>query len=282
MSDYRQIDGLRTISGSFDRFLIDQFGVLHDGVRPYDGAIDCLMNLKAHGKCVVLISNSGKRAIENSARLVQFGFPRGSFDDVVTSGEVAWQGIASLEFGVPFVPGNRMFLVGHDDHDYGFEKLGIVRVENPATADFIMIAASSAPKMSLGQYGELLSGGAAAGIPALCCNPDRLMLTSAGPQPSAGEIAWLYRQAGGEVTFVGKPYPAIYAAAARQSPAFPPARTVAIGDSVEHDIAGGNGAGMATALVRTGLSARPGDDWLKREIQKCGAVLDFVLPGLRW
>lgn len=266
----------------FDLFMIDQFGVLHDGVRPYRGAIECLASLKSRGKRVVLLSNSGKRAGANIARLADLGFSRELFDRVVTSGEVAWHGIADHSFGTPFLPGKSMFVVGHDDHDYGFEKLGVEVVQDAAAADFIMIAASRAPKLSLDQYGKILAGAAAADIPALCCNPDRLMLTAFGVQPSAGEIASLYRKLGGSVTFVGKPYPAMYAFALNQCPLGEPARTLAIGDSIEHDICGGFKANLATALVRTGLSHDLSDEELSNRLTAHGAVPDFVLPGLYW
>lgn len=282
MGGYRSIDGLGAISENFDLFLIDQFGVLHDGIRPYDGAIECLTNLKANGKAVVLLSNSGKRATANMARLLEFGFPAGSFDHVVTSGEVAWNGILKRTFGPPFVPGNRVFLVGHDDHDYGLDEIELSPVEDSAAADFILIAASRAPRFSLAQYRDLLAEAAACNVPALCCNPDRMMLTAAGLQPSAGEIASLYRELGGKVTFVGKPYPAIYAAAKNRYPRNQPARTLAIGDSIEHDIRGGQNAGLPTALVLTGLSAQLSDDQLHREAARHGAIADFVLPCLRW
>ncbi len=282
MGDYRSIDGLGAITESFDLFLIDQFGVLHDGVKPYDGAIECLKNLKAKGKSVVLLSNSGKRATANISRLLEFGFPGASFDHVVTSGEVAWQGILDRTFGPPFVPGNRVFLVGHDDYDYGLDEIGLVPVEDSAAADFILIAASRAPKFSLAQYRDSLAAAAVCNVPALCCNPDRMMLTPAGLQPSAGEIAALYRELGGKVTFVGKPYPAIYAAARKRYPRSKTARTLAIGDSIEHDIRGGQNAGLPTALVLTGLSAQLSDDQLHKEAARHGAIADFVLPGLLW
>ena len=282
MTEYRKIGGLSALADQFDLFLIDQFGVLHDGVNPYRGAAECLAKLKANDKSVVLLSNSGKRAAANIARLADFGFSRELFDDVVTSGEVAWQGIASQTLGTPFVPGSRIFVVGHDDHDYGFQELGMRLVEDPAEADFVMIAASSAPKMSLSQYGEILAGAAARGIPALCCNPDRLMLTAAGFQPSAGEIASLYRSLGGKVTFVGKPYPAMYAFARNRFPHGGSARTLAIGDSIEHDICGGFNAYLATALVRTGLSHDLDDDELSKSLAAFEAAPDFVLPGLCW
>lgn len=282
MPGYQKISGLSALVERFDVFMIDQFGVLHDGKAPFAGTIDCLEKLKANGKGVILLSNSGKRAVDNISRLAHLGFSRDLFDDVVTSGEVAWQGIVDHSFGAPFVPGSRMFVVGHDDHDYGFEKLGVRLVDDPTAADFILIAASLAPRMSLEQYREILSEAAAAAIPALCCNPDRLMLTTAGLQPSAGEIASLYARLGGEVRFVGKPYPAMYAFALKQLSPFDSARTLAIGDSIEHDVCGGFNANLSTALVRSGLCHSLSDDALATTLAAWDACPEFVLPGLLW
>ena len=282
MPGYQKISGVSALVERFDLFMIDQFGVLHDGTAPYDGTIDCLEKLKANGKGVILLSNSGKRAVDNISRLAHLGFSRELFDDVVTSGEVAWRGIVDHSFGAPFVPGSSMFVVGHDDHDYGFEKLGVRLVDDPLAADFILIAASLAPRMSLEQYREILSEAAAAGVPALCCNPDRLMLTTAGLQPSAGEIASLYARLGGEVRFVGKPYPAMYAFALKQLSPFDPARTLAIGDSIEHDVCGGFNANLSTALVRSGLCHALSDDALTTKLAALDASPEFVLPGLLW
>ena len=128
-----------------------------------------------------------------------------------------------------------MFLVGHEDYDYEFESIGIKLVADPAASDFIMIAASRAPKMSLDQYGAMLAAAASSGIPALCCNPDRLMLTTEGLQPSAGEIAVYYERLGGRVVFVGKPYESMYAFAKRLTRAPDAVRRIAIGDSIDHE-----------------------------------------------
>jgi hypothetical protein len=68
MASYRSIIGLAALADHFDVFYIDQFGVLHDGVRPYSGAIECLAKLKKLDKRVVLLSNSVKRAAANIAR----------------------------------------------------------------------------------------------------------------------------------------------------------------------------------------------------------------------
>jgi HAD superfamily hydrolase (TIGR01459 family) len=282
MAQYRTAEGLSALADEFDEFLIDQFGVLHDGMRPYQGATECLARLKELGKNVVLLSNSGKRVDANIFRLADLGFERTLFDQVVTSGEVAWQGIADGTFGQPFLSGKRMFLVGHENYDYGFQNIGIKLVADPAASDFIMIAASRAPKMSLDQYRSMLAAAAASGIPALCCNPDRLMLTSEGLQPSAGEIAIHYERLGGKVVFVGKPYGAMYAFAKRQARPREAVRSLAIGDSIEHDIQGGHRAGLKTVLVLTGLSSGLADEKLDKRLAHYGTAPDFVMPGLVW
>lgn len=282
MGSYRSVAGLVAIADNFDVFYIDQFGVLHDGIRPYSGAIECLAKLKKLGKQVVLLSNSGKRAAANIARLVEMGFVGDLFDNVVTSGEVAWEGISKGEFGQPFVAGKKMFLLGHEGYDYGYERIGIETVSEAADADFVMIAASRAPRLTLEQYGELLASVAATGVPALCCNPDRLMLTTEGFQPSAGEIAALYERLGGKVVFVGKPYGTMYSFAKRHIQGSEVSPSIAIGDSIEHDIAGGRKAGLATALVLTGLSSGLTDLEVQERVAYHNSVPDFVMPGLAW
>jgi ribonucleotide monophosphatase NagD (HAD superfamily) len=58
---------------------------------------------------------------------------------------------------------------------------------------------------------------------------------------------------GRKVTWIGKPYPDIYRYALEVIGN--PKRVLCIGDSAEHDVAGGRGAGLDTLLVRTGVSA---------------------------
>jgi hypothetical protein len=41
MFTYSSIPGLETIAAEFDLFLIDPFGILHDGEKRYDGSVQC-------------------------------------------------------------------------------------------------------------------------------------------------------------------------------------------------------------------------------------------------
>src|SRR3546814_12878452 len=83
------VAGLGALAPRYDVFLLDQFGVLHDGTTAYPGAIDCLEALQAAGKRSIVLSNSGQRSAPNRERLARLGVPPGLYEDLVTSGEVA-------------------------------------------------------------------------------------------------------------------------------------------------------------------------------------------------
>ena len=252
-----RINGLAEIAANFDGMLIDQFGVIHDGATLYPGTLRVLSELKDLGLPVAVLTNSGKRAEANRQRLVKMGIPRDHFVDAISSGEVAY---ASLSV-------KKAFLIGKDGEDYGFD--GITFVSDPKEAEVILILGSNAPRVSLDQYGKQLEG---LTLPAICCNPDKLMITPQGLFPAPGAIAALYEEMGGKVTWIGKPYPTIYREAARLIGN--PQRILCIGDSAEHDVAGGRGAGFATLLVMQGVSAghdpatlSPAPDYLMESFQ---------------
>ena len=233
-----RIKGLAEIATQYDAMLIDQFGVIHDGQKLYPGTREVLAALHALKIPVIVMTNSGKRAAANVTRLVEMGVPRAQFEDAVSSGEVAFRGLRSA----------KAFIIGKRGEEYGFES--IEQVSNPADADEILILGSNAPETSLEDYRSLLQD---VKLPALCCNPDKFMLTPQGLQPAPGSIAALYEGMGGKVTWIGKPYPSIYLYAMELLNQ--PKRVLCIGDSAEHDVAGGRDAGLTTLLVQQGISA---------------------------
>jgi HAD superfamily hydrolase (TIGR01459 family) len=122
-------------------------------------------------------------------------------------------------------------------------------VARPQDADVLLILGSNAPQTSLDDYALLLKG---LTIPAICCNPDKLLITATGLWPAPGAIASVYEKLGGKVQWIGKPYRMIYDHALKLIGR--PRRVLCIGDSAEHDVAGGRGAGLSTLLVTTGVS----------------------------
>ena len=273
---------LAELIDAFDIFFLDQFGTLHDGHQPYDGAVAALRHIRAGSKRIVLLSNSGKRASANAARLQALGIPPDCYDRLITSGEVAWQMLSAGRLDLPQGRGGplRCLLLERNGDGSSIEGLGFEAVDGGADADLVMIAGSEGDRLSLADYRQRLAPAADRKAPALCTNPDTVMLTASGPAFGSGRIAEMYAELGGAVTWIGKPYPDIYSAALEAIGATPADRILCIGDSVEHDIAGARAAGLASALVvGTGILAGLSPAEREAAYARHQATPDFLLPS---
>jgi HAD superfamily hydrolase (TIGR01459 family) len=278
----RRIAGLEAVLDAFDVFLVDQFGVLHDGRSAYPGAIAALRRIKAAGKRIGLVSNSAKRSAPNRERLHALGFAADDYDAFVTSGEVGHMMLASGALAQLFGAAPRCHIVSAGGDASIVSGTAFEAVERPERADVILIAGSEAPRVTMDHYRALLGPAAAAGVPAVCLNPDRRMLTPHGLAFAPGAIADAYADMGGAVTFVGKPHAEIYDLTLDQLGAGRGARILCCGDSVEHDVAGGAGIGAATLLTLGGIHAGVDDAALSALYATHGARPDFVAPAFRF
>jgi len=280
----RRVPAIEALADRYSLFLFDQFGVLHDGTRAYPGCSETLAALRAADRRIGVITNSGKRAVYNRTRLAGFGFDETLIDIVVSSGEVAWSwlsgsndGLASSSLPRSPLPsrsasaraveagaGLRVLVVARGD-DRGFvEQLPLVESDEAETCELVLIAGCEPEKLTLDDYRERLAPAARREVPALCTNPDQVMLLGEGRTGfAAGAVADAYAALGGPVTRIGKPFPAIYAHALALA-GVTPAETLCIGDSVEHDVAGARAAGCHSLLVRTGIHAGATDTELER------------------
>ena len=277
-----EIPGLSSLIDRYDAFFLDQYGVLHDGSAPYPGALDCLEKLSVAGKQVVILSNSGKRAAENEARMARLGFDVSRWNLFLSSGEAAWRIFAQALADGRIISSAKCYLISRDNDRSAVSSLDLESAADPGIADIILISASEGDRRDLAYYKRLLKGAAAKRTPCYCTNPDRVMLTPDGPKFGAGRIAELYESLGGDVTYIGKPYAAIYDAALSAAGSPSRDRVLCVGDSVEHDIAGAAGAGLGSALVRTGIGTAKSGVELTRDYKTFGARPDFVLPGFIW
>ena len=91
MTQIRNIEHLSKIIDQYDLFIIDQWGVLHNGKSGYKHAIKCIKKLVTSQKKLIIISNSSKRKNTTIDRLPKLGFDKNNFVEVLTSGEMVWQ-----------------------------------------------------------------------------------------------------------------------------------------------------------------------------------------------
>ena len=281
------IAGLREIADRFDHVLLDQWGTVHEGKAVFPEARDCIRTLRAAGKRVVILSNSGKRSDDNAERLAKLGLPADEHDGVLTSGEVVWRGLQERA-APPFDQlGRRALLIGSNVLSM-IDGLDVVAVTNPMRAEFIWLASLDETNANPEAWRDDLEGFAARGLPMLCANPDLTMFTSKGLLPAPGALARLYAELGGTVHYIGKPHAAIFAAALRQLGDPRPERVLVLGDSLDHDVEGGRRAGMLTALITSGVHGKA-----MAEVHDMSAAIrdlagdpkrtpDWAIPRLTW
>ncbi len=266
----------------FDGIVLDQWGVLHDGTAPYPHAINCLAALKAAGLRLAVLSNSGKRAAPNLARIAGMGFDPTLFDAVMTSGEALWRDVAEGRVAARvFHPVERA--VG----DAAAWAAGLdVRLSDTLEEADAVLLMGLPDDAATESYTSLLSAARRRGLPVICTNPDRASPRADGAQVvSPGALAHDHAAQGGAVQFYGKPHLPVFRAV-ELALGLPAARLLMVGDSLEHDIAGARAAGWSTAFVEGGLHAAA---FAEAEPQRALARLvsaeaapapDFSLPEL--
>lgn len=85
----RYIDAIRDLTDDHDVFLLDMWGVMHNGSKPYKGVLETIKKLKEAGKEMIILSNSSKRTDSSIKMLRNLGFDPNDFCQILTSGEVS-------------------------------------------------------------------------------------------------------------------------------------------------------------------------------------------------
>jgi len=248
------LDGLRALHANYQGFLLDLWGVTHNGERLFDGVLPCLEQLHAHNKAVIFLSNAPRRAPSIRQQLTAFGIPRALYQDVVSSGEVAWSFLKqkSQNLGPYATWGNTFYHIGPARDTNVYEDLPLTKTDTIDAADFILNSGPSRNESTVADYHELLQRAHASNTPMICLNPDLEVLRGTQRVICAGALAQYYQSIGGTVTFHGKPYPDVYDHTCRLLD-MPANSLLAIGDSLRTDIAGAHSYGIDSILVLSGI-----------------------------
>jgi HAD superfamily hydrolase (TIGR01459 family) len=255
MANTKFCQGISDISDSYTGFIIDTWGVLHDGEKVFESAVDCLKELKARNKFVLLMSNSEKDAVQTSAELKKLGLPDGLYNEILTSGELLKQGIEKQNDGIFTGLGKTCFLVGGERSRNFLKGISVDVVEKIESASFLFISGWDDLKPDIEAYEDVLREAVRRRIKVLCVNPDGRALQSIQFSAGPAMIAKRLQELGGVVQMIGKPYKPIYHHAIKilhQNDIYP-GQTVMVGDSMGHDIIGGALVNMDTCLVKNGV-----------------------------
>lgn len=250
----RFLDGFAEIAGDYDGFICDLWGVVHDGVEPIAGAPECLQQLEATGKRVVLLTNAPRRSSAIIAQLRNMGISDTHYDGVMSSGEAVHLMLRDRPDDWYRAAGTRMFYIGPDRDLNVVTGLDITRVEDPADATFILNTGPDhlVDPAAAAEWDPMLARCAEHRLPMICANPDLEVIRGGVRVLCAGTLAVRYGQMGGDARMLGKPDPAIYGPVL-DILGLPKSRVLAVGDALRTDIAGATATGLDSCWVLGGL-----------------------------
>ncbi len=252
-------------------FILDLWGVIHDGSRLYPHALECLKQLRAQGKRVFFLSNAPRRVHKVTAVLESIGVSADLYEGVMSSGEAAYQAMAAGEVSV----GKRYLYIGPERDADVLQGLSYSSGP-PEEADFILNVGFGSEEAGLEDLTPLLARCLARRLPMLCLNPDMEVVKISGERfPCAGVIARQYVSMGGAVQWYGKPYPAVYRHCLARLAPLRPAEILAVGDGLYTDILGANNAGIDTLLIQGGILQG-------RQAEVGAPEALYVMPELRF
>ena len=252
----RMIAGVATLATRFDGFLLDQWGVLHDGVHALPGVLECLAALRTADKKIVILSNSGRTGDENGVLMQRFGIERQSYDALITAGDDARHAFRTRPDAFYRALGMRCLVVARPTDVPLVKDFGLEAVDRVEAADFVLVLSLDSPRCNVRSYEPMLREARGRGLPMVCANPDITRVTPDAILEAPGAVAKRYEALGGTVRYHGKPDRGIYESCLATFEHLGVRRreqVLAVGDSIAHDIAGAQAAGLPSALVAAGI-----------------------------
>ena len=254
------VNALSDISAQYDALFVDLWGCVHNGVRAFDAANKALIEYRAGGGIVVLVTNSPRPRAQVEQQLADFGVARDAWDSIASSGDSAR---SALFLGAV---GQKIYFIGTDAELPFFEPLRLIddpiQISHVSIEEAEGIVCTGLPTAD-GTPDDVrapLLYAKQKGLKLLCANPDIIVDRGDKREWCAGAVAQAYSEMGGTSLYFGKPHAPIYDLARRRlvaiRPNIPDDRILAIGDGITTDIQGAIGEGIDSLFITGGLAAK--------------------------
>jgi HAD superfamily hydrolase (TIGR01450 family) len=244
-----RIQNLNDVIEGYDVVLSDVWGVVHNGVEAFQHSCTALAAAREAGATVVLITNSPRPAPGVIEQMRHLGVPDGTYDRIVTSGDVTRHLVAEGP--------KKVFLLGPERDLNFFDGLGI-EIVSEADADCVVCTGFFDDEKEVPEdYTQMLTTFIARDVPMICANPDLVVERGHRIIPCAGAVAAYYEQLGGQVRVAGKPHKPIYdealSLARKERGDVDKARVLAIGDGMPTDVRGALSQGLDLLYISAGI-----------------------------
>ena len=236
----KQLQHLSEIYTTYDTFIIDLWGVMHDGISLNNNAVLAVEKLLNSSKKIVFLSNAPRPSEKVKEFLRTIKMQEKFLKNIVTSGEAAMQAINEKKFG------NFFYHIGTTSDESIFYKVK----ENKTTienCDFIICTGLfDEHENNLNFYKDLLKNHLSKKL--ICTNPDLIVHRGQKEEHCAGAIAKIFETLGGTSVYSGKPYKEIYKMCFKDNE-----RALAIGDNLRTDIKGANNLKIDSVFISNGV-----------------------------
>jgi HAD superfamily hydrolase (TIGR01459 family) len=236
----KKLDHLAEIYTSYDTFIIDLWGVMHNGVKLNPKAIEAVDNLMKNKKKVVFLSNAPRPSSEVKKFLKQLKMEDRYLKNILTSGEAAMHALQNHKYGKFF------FHLGPKRDDSVFFKIKENNTSLEKCNFILCTGLFDNHRDDLNYYKQLLKNYIDKKL--ICTNPDLTVHRGDVEEYCAGSIANLFESVGGKVIYFGKPYKEIYKMCFEAGE-----KTVAIGDNLNTDIRGANNMNIDSIFISNGV-----------------------------
>ena len=236
----KELNHLSDIYKNYDTFVIDLWGVIHNGMALNQKAIEAIKQLKNQSKKIVFLSNAPRPSSKVINFLIKMNMDRKYLLNVMTSGEAAMHAINKNQFGKNF------FHLGPPRDTSVFEKVKENKTDIES-CDFILCTGLfDEYKKDLEFYKKLLKKYVSKKL--VCTNPDMTVHRGNIEELCAGSIAKVFEELGGEVAYFGKPYKEVYRMCFNSNE-----KVLAVGDNLRTDIKGANNLKIDCIFISNGV-----------------------------
>ena len=246
-----EIVKFQNIVDKYDLYFVDLWGVIHNGIKLFNNAIEVLNNLKINNKKVVLISNAPRTHETVKKFLKNLNFDLKLIDSLVTSGDVTKKYIQDNQ-------DKKFCHLGPPKDNDLFQ--GIVNLvdQKDIFDEIICTGLIDEIGQNISDYQRLFENWIVNKKIFICANPDEVVSRGDKIEFCAGALAKYYKKLGGEVKYFGKPYEAIYDFAYNQAQSqfdmvIDKNKILAVGDNLKTDINGAQNFGIHSILILNGI-----------------------------
>lgn len=236
----KELNHLSEVFDAYDTFVIDLWGVVHNGIKLNIKAIEAVDQLKKNSKKIVFLSNAPRPSQAVINFLLKMEMDKKYLSNIMTSGEAAMYAINKNKFGRTF------YHIG-PPRDFAIFESVRENKTNIENCDFILCTGLfDEYEDDLNYYKKFLKNYTSKKL--VCTNPDLTVHRGDIEEKCAGSVAKIFEDLGGKVIYYGKPHKEIYKLCFEENE-----KVLAIGDNLRTDIKGANNLNKDCLFISNGV-----------------------------